>query len=271
MIGSLSRKVAALVAALAAASALWVGVVEAGVILHEQEIVSQKDIKAQKEHRSKPLERVFEIEGSKEKITAKLAVHDIVIDLATNHTLFIHPDQKDYFLADFPPKGATALWMVLPLVTPPVINYKLTGKSSTVSGYSCQEYSGEGDFYKARYSVKACYSTTAPGADVYSAFVKKAASQLRSGAAPDSVLPNGVPLSMRITQKGLKLSPDYGKFKKENKKPLAPTPTPAPKDWIELQTRDITVTSIEVTKDPLPDSHFIPSGFQAKRPANIGF
>jgi hypothetical protein len=264
MMGSLSRKVVALVVATASASALWAGVVEAGVVLHQQEIVSQK------EHHSPAFERVIEIEGSKEKIADKRAPHDLVIDLTGKQTLFIHPASKDYFLTSFPPKGSTAQWMALPLVTPPLLNYKNTGKSSTAIGYSCQEFSGDGEFYGDRYSVQACYSTTAPGADAYSAFVKKAADQLSSFAPAGVNLPSGVPLWMRITRKGV-IPPAVFPPKKDLKKRPVPTPSPGPQQWIEIETRSLTVTSIETTKEPIPDGHFVPKGFEARQPANLGF
>jgi len=270
MIRAWSRKIATLGAA-AAIGALWVGVVEAGVILHEQEIVTQSG------RHSHPLERVLQIEGAKEKLSDKRGIHEIVVDLTNNQTLIVHPASKDYFVQPFPPKGETTQWMVLPLATPPMLVYKATGKSSSALGYSCKEFSAEGEFNGARYAVQACFATTAPGADIYTAFMKKAAGQLASFAASGIDIPSGVPLLMRITHKGLKAPPatlaamSTPAPKELAKKAPQPTSTPKPGDWVEIETRSTTVSSIEVTKEPIPDTQFVPKGFQAKQPKNLGF
>src|ERR1700683_3430451 len=263
MLRSLSRKIVVLVAVTAAASAVSGGRAAAGVILHEQDTVTGI------ERHPPPLDRIIEIEGLKKKVSDKYRVHDFVVDLANNQTLIIHPRSKDYFVLPFPPKpGTTAQWMVLPFATPPLISYKATGKSSKILGYACREFSGDGYFNNTRYSVQGCFSTTAPGADIYSAFTKKAAGLLGSLAPAGINFPDGVPLSMKITQKAIKAPPPT--ISPSNNKPT-PTPVPKPGDWVEVETTNMIVTSIQLSKGPIPDEEFVPKGFEAKRPNNLGF
>ena len=65
------------------------------------------------------------------------------------------------------------------------MNFKKAGTTREIAGYKCTDYDGGGHMMAGDYTVKECFSTSAPGAEEFAAFEKKMADKLKSaGSAP---------------------------------------------------------------------------------------
>jgi Domain of unknown function (DUF4412) len=126
------------------------------------------------------------VQGHKKKMVTDRNV--FVIDLDKNSVMIIDPKQKVYAERALPPRGKSSPREQLNL------NFKKTGKSSKVAGYTCQEYTGAGKTTMAEVSAEGCFSTSAPGAAEVSAFDKAA-----KGMTP--TMPNGIPMTLVSTSK----------------------------------------------------------------------
>jgi hypothetical protein len=114
----------------------------------------------------------------------------------------IDPKQKSYFEMEFPPKGPMAQTMAAS--TAEAMNFKKAGTTREIAGYKCNDYNGGGHAMVGDYTVKECFSTTAPGAEEFSAFERNWAAKLKSAGATESgagEVPNGVPLALDATTK----------------------------------------------------------------------
>ena len=112
----------------------------------------------------------------------------------------------------FPPQGRMGQLMAQRMAA---MNFKPTGKHSTIAGYPCDEYKGGGDMGGSQYSVVGCFSPSAPGAADFTSFQKAMASKLH-GAAATASIPDGVPLEVTSTTKMTSfnmpgMSPDQAK------------------------------------------------------------
>lgn len=261
---------------------LWIGTASAGVVLSEQEVVTRPELK------SITHQHTVSIDGNKEKID-EAGVHQILVDLDANKSFIIHPGSKDYFDLQFPLPGDPLGDVVLERVIPPTLDYKKTGKSRTLIGYKCDDYTASGDMEGLRYWVSACYSTEAPGAKDYSAFVRQAVAKL--GHLPvarhTGSIPDGIPLEMRIE------TANYAPAATPAPNASAPAPSPAkaalaakaskrPKKGAQapkaspsvaasdMAVDEITVTKVEAKSIPA-DELAIPAGFKGKQPRILGF
>src|ERR1700685_4198430 len=84
------------------------------------------------------------------------------------------------------------------------MNFKKAGTSRQIAGYKCNDYNGGGHAMVGDYTVKECFSTTAPGAEEFSAFERVWAAKLKgagAGATASGEVPSGVPLALEATTK----------------------------------------------------------------------
>ena len=83
------------------------------------------------------------------------------------------------------------------------MNFKKAGTSRDIAGYKCSDYDGGGHMMAGDYTVKECFSTSAPGAAEFAAFEKKMADKLKdAGTSTGSgEIPGGVPLALDSTMK----------------------------------------------------------------------
>jgi hypothetical protein len=83
------------------------------------------------------------------------------------------------------------------------LSFKKTGAASkTISGYSCEQYSGAGSMMGNQYSVTGCFSNKAPGAGDFNAFQKTMAAKVKGTAmAMQGQVPDGVPIQLDSTTK----------------------------------------------------------------------
>ncbi len=62
------------------------------------------------------------------------------------------------------------------------MNFKKAGTTRDIAGYKCTDYNGGGHMMAGDYTVKECFSTSAPGADEFAAFEKNMADKLKSAS-----------------------------------------------------------------------------------------
>lgn len=184
------RKIAAAFAALA----IFAGstVVHAGVVVTEQEVIDQGN--------GQPVtrNRTVMIQGNKQKMVTDRA--QVVTDLDNGKMYLLNPEKKQYVEMPFPPQGPMAQMMAQRMST---LSFKKTGGASkTISGYSCEQYSGAGAMMGNQYSVTGCFSTKAPGARDFDAFQKTMAAKVKgTPMAMQGEVPDGVPMQLDSTTK----------------------------------------------------------------------
>jgi hypothetical protein len=195
-------------------------------------------------------ERTVMIQGNKEKtITGD---KQMIIDLDKGTMDFVNPSQKTYFERPFPPQGMAAPKGAPP--TPPS-DFTKTGKTRTVAGYPCEDYSGTGKYPMGEVSTISCVSKKAPGAEDFSKFQKNLMDKLKDTklAMPPN-MPDGVPLAQENTAKmtGMNL-------------PSNLPPETVAKLKQQFASRPPVVTKTEVTKieaKQIAASEFeVPAGF----------
>ncbi|HEV2169324.1 MAG TPA: DUF4412 domain-containing protein, partial [Candidatus Binatus sp.] len=102
--------------------------------------------------------------------------HTIITDLDKGMMYVLDPKTKTYFQIDFPPQGQMAT--MLASSTAAAMNFKKAGTTRDVAGYKCADYDGGGHMMAGSYTVKECFSTTAPGAQEFATFEKHMADKL---------------------------------------------------------------------------------------------
>ena len=63
------------------------------------------------------------------------------------------------------------------------MNFKKAGTTRDIAGYKCTDYDGGGHVMQGDYTVKECFSKSAPGADEFAAFEKQMTDKLNSASA----------------------------------------------------------------------------------------
>jgi hypothetical protein len=163
--------------------------VHAGVVLHETETIDRGNGKAETEART------VMVQGNQQKTVTDRS--QVLIDLDKGFMYVISPERKAYVEMPFPPQGRMGQLMAQRMAA---MDFKKTGKHSTIAGYPCDEYSGGGNMGGSQYSVVGCFSRSAPGASDFTSFQKAMAAKLH-GTEATANIPNGVPLEVTSTTK----------------------------------------------------------------------
>jgi hypothetical protein len=216
-----------------------VGVAQAGVVIRQDEANPAATALGKGV-------RTVMIEGHKEKMTNGDNV--VILDLDGGKTLMIRPKTKSYFELSFPPPGIIGTLIRRQLEPFPDIMTK-TGKSKKLLEHHCDEYSGSATSPKgAVSSAVGCYSTDAPGAADYAAFVKASLAKFEANdpdALKDHGQPDGVPLAMRTV--------------------LGPTPGKRGREVI------LEETVVSITEQAIPPTEFeAPAGYTKRPPPSFG-
>jgi Domain of unknown function (DUF4412) len=232
---TITAAAAAISIALAAAPAL------AGVVITQQQTINAQSGQQKRD-------QTVMVQGNKQKMIT--GDHEIITDLDKGVMYVIEPARKDYLEIPFPPRGPMAAAMA----RKSTLNFKKSGESRKVAGYSCEDYKGTGESMAGDYTVTECVSTSAPGAKEFNAFEKLMASKLKgTGMAPSGDVPAGVPLASDSVVKLNKLN----------------LPGMSPEQQQKLQAmlakRKPTTTSTVVTKieekQLAEDTFTVPAGF----------
>ena len=112
--------------------------------------------------------QTISVQGNKQKEVDERRT--LIADLDKGMIYIINPKQKSYFEMEFPPKGPMAQTMAAS--TAAAMNFKKAGTSREIAGYKCNDYNGGGHAMVGDFTVKECFSTSAPGAKEFSAFEK---------------------------------------------------------------------------------------------------
>jgi hypothetical protein len=179
--------------------------------------------------------------------------HTIITDLDAGKMYVLDPNAKSYFQIDFPPSGQMASMMAAS--TNAAMNFKKAGSSRQIAGYKCTDYNGGGHMMAGDYTVKECFSTSAPGAEEFAAFEKNMADKLKSAGTPTGTgeIPGGVPLALDSTMK----------MGKVNIPGMAPDQAAKINEMMAKRPPVTTSTMVEkIETKKLADSDFaVPSGF----------
>ncbi|HKN15112.1 MAG TPA: DUF4412 domain-containing protein [Candidatus Binatus sp.] len=148
---------------------------------------------------SRDSEQTISVQGNKQKMVSER--HTIITDLDKGMMYVLDPKAKTYFEIEFPPKGQMATMMAAS--TNAAMNFKKAGTTRDIAGYKCADYNGGGHMMAGDYTVKECFSTSAPGADEFAAFEKNMADKLKSAgtATGNGEIPGGVPLALESSMK----------------------------------------------------------------------
>jgi hypothetical protein len=200
-------------------------------------------------------QRTVMVEGNREKMVTDR--NQIITDLDKGMIYILNPADKTYLQMPFPPQGP-----MKNMIGGPALHTKFTktGKSRTVAGYKCEEYTGNGKFMMGEFSVVSCVSPSAPGAKDFEKFESNMMSKLKGSSLelPDS-LPKGVPLSQDTTTKMTG---------------LGNLPNLSPEMKQQLANRPPVVTKSEVTKiatQKIADSEFqVPTGYTKRDMPTMG-
>jgi len=221
----------------------------AGVVITQKQHVSNGK-------NSRDTEQTISVQGNKQKEVDERRT--LIADLDKGMIYIIDPNGKNYYEMEFPPKGPMAQTMAAS--TAAAMNFKKAGTSREIAGYKCNDYDGGGHAMVGDYTVKECFSTTAPGAAEFSAFEKIWAAKLKSAGATQTasgIVPEGVPLALDATTKmGSNVS--------------IPGMSPEQKEKISqmMKNRPPVVTSTIVekieTQKLASDTFTVPAGFTKK-------
>jgi hypothetical protein len=183
------RKLTALVAA--ATLAMTALPATAGVVITQKQHMTSGS-------NSRDAEQTISVQGNKQKMVTER--HTIITDLDKGMMYVLDPKTKTYFEVPFPPKGQMAMMMASS--TAAAMNFKKAGTTREVAGYKCADYDGGGHMMAGTYTIKECFSTSAPGAAEYAAFEKNMTEKLRSaGAQASGEVPSGMPLALDSSMK----------------------------------------------------------------------
>jgi len=235
---TITAALAALAFALAAAPAL------AGVVITQ-------DQTATGQFGERKSEQTIMVQGNKQKMVTQ--DRQVITDLDNNAMYLIDPVHSNYIQIPFPPTGAMAVAVAH---AAGAMDFKKTGTTRTVLGYSCQDYTGSGQSMSGDYTVTECFSTSAPGTKEFTAFQKAMADKLKN-VVPASNTPDGIPLAADSTVQMNKM-----------KLPNLP-PDQAAKLQQQLANMKPVVTKTTVTKleeKTLPaDTFTVPAGYTARQ------
>jgi hypothetical protein len=191
------------------------------------------------------------VQGNKQKMVTEK--HTIITDLDAGKMYVLDPNAKSYFQIDFPPSGQMATMMAAS--TNAAMNFKKAGSSREIAGYKCTDYNGGGHMMAGDYTVKECFSTSAPGAEEFAAFEQKMADKLKSTGTPtgNGEIPGGVPLALDSTMK----------MGKVNIPGMAPEQAAKINEMMAKRPPVTTSTMVEkIETKRLADSDFaVPAGF----------
>ncbi|MGD0119567.1 MAG: DUF4412 domain-containing protein [Candidatus Binatus sp.] len=257
------RKLTALVAATTLAlSALPAA---AGVVITQKQHVTSGT-------NARDSEQTVSVEGNKQKMVTER--HTIITDLDIGKMYVLDPKTKTYFQLDFPPKGQMAAMMAAS--TNAAMNFKKAGTTREIAGYKCTDYDGGGHMMAGDYTVKECFSTSAPGADEFAAFEKNMADKLKASGAPQAngEIPGGVPLALDSSMKMGKINipgmpPEQAEKINEMMAKRPPVVTSTLVEKIEtkkLADADFTVPA-DFTKRDLPKPGMMKMGQMKAAPA----
>jgi hypothetical protein len=182
------RKLTALVAGMTLAlSALPAS---AGVVITQKQHITSGT-------NTRDSEQTISVQGNKQKMVTER--HTIITDLDNGKMYVLDPKTKTYFEIEFPPKGQMAAMMAAS--TNAAMNFKKAGTSRDIAGYKCSDFNGGGHMMSGDYTIKECFSTTAPGAEEFAAFEKSMADKLKSAGTStgNGEVPGGVPLALEST------------------------------------------------------------------------
>ncbi len=236
------RKLTALVAGMTLAMTALPAA--AGVVITQKQHVTSGT-------NSRDQEQTISVQGNKQKMVTER--HTIITDLDAGKMYVIDPNAKTYFEIPFPPQGQMATMMAAS--TNAAMNFKKAGSSREVAGYKCADYDGGGHMMAGNYTVKECFSTTAPGAEEFAAFEKNMADKLKSTgtATGNGEIPGGVPLALDSTMK----------MGKVNIPGMAPEQAAKINDMMAKRPPVMTSTMVEkIETKKLADADFtVPAGF----------
>jgi hypothetical protein len=184
------RKLTALVAGMTLAMTALPAA--AGVVITQKQHVTSGT-------NSRDSEQTISVQANKQKMVTEK--HTIITDLDVGKMYVLDPTAKTYFEIEFPPKGQMATMMAAS--TNAAMNFKKAGSTRDIAGFKCTDYNGGGHMMQGDYTVKECFSTTAPGAQEFAAFEKHMADKLKSAGTPaaNGEIPGGVPLALDSTMK----------------------------------------------------------------------
>src|ERR1700730_12824154 len=184
------RKLTALVAGMTLAMTALPAA--AGVVITQKQHVTSGT-------NSRDQEQTISVQGNKQKMVTEK--HTIITDLDAGKMYVLDPNAKSYFQIDFPPQGQMATMMAAS--TNGAMNFKKAGTTREIAGYKCADYNGGGHMMAGDYTVKECFSSTAPGAQEFAAFEKNMADKLKSAGTPTGTgeIPGGEPLALDSTMK----------------------------------------------------------------------
>ncbi len=184
------RKLTALVAGMTLAMTALPAA--AGVVITQKQHVSSGT-------NSRDSEQTISVQGNKQKMVTEK--HTIITDLDVGKMYVLDPNAKTYFEIEFPPKGQMAAMMAAS--TNAAMNFKKAGTTRDIAGFKCADYDGGGHMMAGDYTVKECFSNTAPGAEEFAAFEKHMAAELKNAGTPtaNGEVPGGVPLALDSTMK----------------------------------------------------------------------
>lgn len=191
----------------------------------------------------------FLVQGKKEKIV--LDNESIITDLEAKTFTWLYPTAKLLNTLPFPgdpPTRATVAGLALDT------DYRKTGNTRTVAGYSCEEYLATETTPYTVTTVSSCFATSFPGSDAFSAFRQDLLGKLRSASAKiSSSFPDGLLMTQEVTvrldEDGVKKLPPatVRRLRKQTMRATA-------------HASKIEVKSIELKE--LPDNTFeIPAGY----------
>jgi hypothetical protein len=242
------RKLTALVAGMTLAMAALPAA--AGVVITQKQHVTSGT-------NARDSEQTISVQGNKQKMVTER--HTIITDLDNGKMYVLDPKAKTYFEIEFPPQGQMAAMMAAS--TNAAMNFKRAGTTRDVAGYKCSDYDGGGHMMAGDYTIKECFSTTAPGAEEFAAFEKNMADKLKTATttAAHGEIPRGVPLALDSTMKMGKvnipgMAPDQAAKINEMMAKRPPVMTSTVVEKIEskkLADADFTVPS-DYTKRDLP-------------------
>ena len=164
----------------------------AGVVIQQKQHVTSGT-------NARDSEQTISVQGNKQKMVTER--HTIITDLDAGKMYVLDPKAKTYFEIAFPPQGQMAAMMAAS--TNAALNFKKAGSSREIAGFKCSDYNGGGHMMAGDYSVKECFSTSAPGAGEFAAFEKNMSDKLKSAGSStaNGEIPGGVPLALDSTMK----------------------------------------------------------------------
>jgi hypothetical protein len=148
------------------------------------------------------------VQGNKRKV----ALYDgaVITDLDAGKMYQLDLIHKRYTEASFPPAGQVGEMFAH---GEGMFDLKKTGASHKFAGYSCDDYTGSIKAPGARYTTTECVSSTAPGANEFTAFRSAMAEKLKTAKLTPATIsiPPGIPLKVDSTTEMLPMPQPKGK------------------------------------------------------------